>query len=88
MNKIVMAVSKQDLTHDDEAYNDILQEWGERVTIVDFGYNSKGKLTTVLMIVSHGLIEIHDEDWYPKSAQEQFPLSIEDLMQYYVPVPD
>ena len=50
MNKIVMAVSKQDLTHDDEAYNDILQEWGERVTIVDFGYNSKGKLTTVLMM--------------------------------------
>tara|TARA_R100000306_G_scaffold18650_1_gene22977 strand:- start:150 stop:434 length:285 start_codon:yes stop_codon:yes gene_type:complete len=89
MNKLVMSVSKQDLTHDDEAYQDLIKEWGERVTVVDFGYDSKGQLSTAMMIVHYGLIEIHAEHLYSKPIQEnQFPLSIEDLIQYYVPVPD
>ena len=86
MNKLVMSVSKQDVN--DEVYKELVGDWGERVTVVDFGYDSKVQLITAMMIAHYGLIKIHTEDWYPKSAQEQFPLSIEDLMQYYVPVPD
>ena len=84
MNRLVMSASKQDMN--DEEYKELVEDWGERVTVVDFGYDSKGQLTTAMMIVHYGLIEIHTEDFYPKSTREnQFPLSIEDLIQYYVP---
>ena len=68
-----------DLT--DKNYNDMRENWGETVTIVDFGYDSNGKVASAMIVTMTGLWDIR------MTCRNDNTFTLDNLMFFYTPDP-
>tara|TARA_Y100000296_G_scaffold76781_1_gene97724 strand:+ start:252 stop:518 length:267 start_codon:yes stop_codon:yes gene_type:complete len=67
--------------NEDKTYNDMLENWGPTVTIVDFGYDSNGKVASAMIVTRTGLWDI------PMTDRSDNTFTLDNLLFHYTPDP-
>ena len=65
----------------DQTYNDMLENWGPTVTIVDFGYDSNGKIASAMIVTRTGLWDIR------MTGRSDDSFTLDNLLFHYTPAP-
>ena len=65
----------------DQTYNQMIENWGATVTIVDFGYDSHGKIASAMVVTRTGLWDIL------MTGRDDNILTLDNLLFYYTPDP-
>jgi len=65
----------------DKTHNDMLKNWGATVTIVDFGYDSNGKIASAMVVTRTGLWDIR------MTGRSDDIFTLDNLLFYYTPDP-
>ena len=68
----------------EKSHKTFIENWGDTVTIVDFGYDSDGAITSAMIVTRNGLSDIRMST--TKYINDDH-LVLDDLLFYYTPDP-